>query len=131
MKEIIITIIIVIILIILSYNISSGYIKNYNTKEKEKRNLYECGIEIIKNKGSEKEGWGEGEIENLYIKYYLIALTYLIFDIEIVLLFPYINYIISIVSGQLSNYIYQEFIILFIIFILLGLVIEYINGLFK
>src|ERR1700735_5162069 len=100
MIELIITIMIVIILLLLSYNISGGYIKQYYPKE-DKINKYECGIDIIYNKFNMNK-------ENLYIKYYLIALTYLIFDIEIVLLFPYINYIISILDGHLSNYIYPE-----------------------
>lgn len=118
-KEIKIIIIIVIILYIISNIISPGFINiRYRSGERDKYSKYECGEEIL-NIIKEKE--------ELYIKYYMIALTYLLFDIEIVLLFPLISYLLS--YNNIINYLF--ILLLFFFFVLLGLLFEYFYGLFN
>ena len=127
MKVTIVVIIIVLILFIISYNYSSGFIikeRRYDSPRIEKYSKYECGEEPIEELN---------KVEELYIKYYMIALTYLLFDIEIILLFPYISYLITINHLLIYSYslIWSSFILIFFIFVLLGLFFEYIYGLFN
>lgn len=127
MKVTIVVIIIVLILFIISYNYSSGFIikeRRYDSPRIEKYSKYECGEEPIEELN---------KVEELYIKYYMIALTYLLFDIEIILLFPYISYLITINHLLIYSYslIWSSFILIFFIFVLLGLFLEYIYGLFN
>lgn len=124
-KNIIIIITIVILLFIISYNYAPGigYInRRYDSPKIEKYSKYECGEESIEELKKKEE---------LYIKYYMIALTYLLFDIEIILLFPYISYLLSfnhLIS--FSNTLFPLFILLFFFFVLLGLLFEFLYGLF-
>jgi NADH-quinone oxidoreductase subunit A len=61
-----------------------------------------------------------GEINHIYdIRYYNIGLLYLIFDIEIIYIYP----IISNINIYTISYIY-----LFIYILLIGLIYEYINS---
>lgn len=103
----------IIINTILSIVIVVGtYVYNKTIINKDsKLNRYECGVE-------------EYEEKNIYtLLYYKIAVTYLVFDIETILLFPtsllYMNNIIVIV------------IYIFIIILLIGLILEYIYDIYN
>jgi NADH-quinone oxidoreductase subunit A len=127
MKITIIIIGIVLILFIVSYNYSSGFIikeRRYDSPKIEKYSKYECGEEPIEELN---------KVEELYIKYYMIALTYLLFDIEIILLFPYISYLLSVnhLLFYSFSFIWSTFILIFFFFVLLGLFLEYVYGLFN
>lgn len=125
-NSIIIIAIIVIILFTISYNYGPGFIKKerrYNSFRFDKLSKYECGEESIDDLY---------KTEELYIKYYMIALTYLIFDIEIILLFPFVSYLIynnNLILYSIS-FLWSSFILIFFFFVLLGLLFEYLYGLF-
>lgn len=88
---IIIAIIISIVLITISYllthkatyprkvSVLKGGAGGGNNIEEESRSQYECGIEILE---------GPRGREKFYIKFYIIAIIFLIFDLESVLLYP-------------------------------------------
>jgi NADH:ubiquinone oxidoreductase subunit 3 (subunit A) len=59
------------IILLLSTNI------NKSTKNREKLTIYECGYQEY-----------DDTRKNFYIKYFLIAIIFLIFDLETLLLFP-------------------------------------------
>jgi NADH-quinone oxidoreductase subunit A len=127
MRITIIIVIIVVILYIVSYNYRSGFMikeRRYDSPRIEKYSKYECGEEPIEELN---------KVEELYIKYYMIALTYLLFDIEIILLFPYISYLLSINHLLLYSFslLWSSFILIFFFFVLLGLFLEYLYGLFN
>lgn len=102
-----------IIIVIGSYIIN----RRGDTGEEERISQYECGEEVMDIEREEKT--------MLYrIKYYKIALTYLVFDIETILLFP--SSMISITT-YLTNIILYSFISIIII----GLYYEYFNKVFE
>jgi len=75
------------IMIILSMGISVGiiiltYILNKRSYDYEKLTQYECGLENF-----EEESTVETR-EKFYIKFYIIAIIFLIFDLESILLYP-------------------------------------------
>ena len=109
MKEYIIIIgIISIIIVIGSYILN----RRGDTGEEERTSQYECGEEVF------------SEETTMYtIKYYKIALTYLVFDIETILIFP---------SSMLINrtIISDSTIYIFIGLLLIGLYYEYYNNIF-
>lgn len=89
------------------------YILNRKDNKDNKRMKYECGEE-------------EYIETNIYtIMYYKIAVTYLVFDIETILLFPtaLINF-----SSFSTIYIIIYF---FILILFLGLFIEYFNNIYS
>lgn len=112
---IIISISISIILILFTYILNK---KSYNY---EKTSAIECGIEPF------EEEIGIETRERFYLKFYIIGITYLIFDLESILLYP-----ITIYSHNLSNFIFSSggftlFISIFYFFmfiIILGLFYE-------
>lgn len=91
---IIIAISISIILILISYllthkttyprkvSILMGGVGGGNNKEEESKSQYECGIELFEEK------IGRETRERFYIKFYIIAIIFLIFDLESILLYP-------------------------------------------
>lgn len=83
-----------------------SYILNRTDSKNSKILRYECGEEEYK----------DGNIITLI--YYKIAVTYLVFDIETILLFP---------SSLIIDLSYSNFIViyLFIIILLIGLFVEY------
>jgi NADH-quinone oxidoreductase subunit A len=108
---IIICAIISILLVSITYILNKDIIKVGDTKY----NKYECGEEEYKE-------------TSLYsIMYYKIAVTYLVFDIETILLFPtaLINY------TEFQCYFIYIIIILFIIILLFGLCLEYFNDIYN
>lgn len=118
-KDIMILLSILLLLFIFSFNFAPAFSNiKYNSPKIDKLSQYECGEEpFIDNK----------EYKELHIKYYLIALTYLLFDIEIVLLFPFVSFIFPNYDIPFYN---SFFILIFIFFLLFGLLLEYLYGLF-
>jgi len=102
---IIISIIIATLIIIFSY-ILNKKIYNY-----EKLTAIECGLEPFEEKiGIETR-------EKFYIKFYIIGITFLIFDLESILLYP--------LTIQNINYLNYYIFLIFIILVILGLLYEY------
>ena len=54
-----------------------------NINERERESQYECGIEPI------EEEIGKETKERFNIKYYKVAIIFLIFDLEAILLYPF------------------------------------------
>jgi NADH:ubiquinone oxidoreductase subunit 3 (subunit A) len=91
---IIMAVIVSIILILISYILTHkttyprkvspliGGVGGGNNIEEESRSQYECGIELFEEK------IGRETRERFYIKFYIIAIIFLIFDIESILLYP-------------------------------------------
>lgn len=74
-------------------------------KQREKLTIYECGFQEF-----------EEARKKYYVKFYLVAIVFLIFDLETILIYPIANNIID-----LSNYIFIFMIyIIYIISIGLG-----------
>ena len=135
-KNIIIIITIVLILFMISYNYAPGFgliNRRFDSPKIEKYSKYECGEETIDElkKTEESPGRVGSPRGELYIKYYMIALTYLLFDIEIILLFPYISYLISYNNIMNLSLYSSNFILIFFFFVLIGLLLEYLYGLFN
>jgi NADH-quinone oxidoreductase subunit A len=114
---------IVISIIISTLLLSGCYFLNKNTY-KEKLSQYECGFEPLE----EKPGITEPG-ERFYIKYYIIGIIFLIFDLEAILLYPYTTLLSLNNPLELSNWLtsYLVFLI-FMVVLILGLIYEYIKG---
>lgn len=85
---------------------------------KEKESTYESGMEPIQTAR-----------ERFSVKYYMVAVSFIVFDIEIVFLYPWAVSFLSLPSGEM---IYSLIIALIFIFILIaGLVYEYGKGVLK
>lgn len=103
---------ILIISLLLSIIISfASYLLGEKSPDKEKVSVYECGFDPFHNPG-----------EPFSIRFFLIAILFLVFDLEISYLFPWSTStgIISITS--------QVIIGLFLIILTLGLVYEWLKG---
>lgn len=83
---------IIIILLILIANIVSPKFPNF-----EKLTAYECGFEAFNDTNQQYD-----------IRYFLMALFYILFDLELLFLFPWIS--ILTISGNLIFYIGLDFI---------------------
>ncbi|HWQ81035.1 MAG TPA: NADH-quinone oxidoreductase subunit A [Ignavibacteria bacterium] len=85
---------------------------------KEKESTYESGMEPIQTAR-----------ERFSVKYYMVAVSFIVFDIEIVFLYPWAVSFLSLPSGEMM---YSLIIALIFIFILIaGLVYEYGKGVLK
>lgn len=112
------------ILILLSYTITHK--NNYPiiftgaNDINESKSQYECGIEPL------EENIGKETRERFYLKFYIIGILFLIFDLETLLLLPgsliFYNYISSLGLSPDKPLIV---LILFILILLLGLIYEY------
>nr|YP_010889956.1 NADH dehydrogenase subunit 3 [Chuniphyes multidentata]WJJ69917.1 NADH dehydrogenase subunit 3 [Chuniphyes multidentata] len=78
---------------------------------KEKVSAYECGFNPIYYPG-----------EPFSIRFFVIALLFLIFDLEILYLFPWAN-----ITGLLTLYT-QVWVLLFIFLLIIGLAYEWSRG---
>lgn len=97
-----------IVLIVVCFFVSEPKIDN------EKTSAYECGFEPFEN----------ARIK-FNIHYYLIAILFIIFDAEIIFLFPWVSG-----SSVLNLYTYP-IVIFFLIFLTLGFIIEWVQSLLK
>jgi len=110
-------------LILLSYLISHK--NNYPVQfgiisdEGERKSQYECGLESF------EENIGLETRERFYLKFYIIGILFLIFDLETLLLYP----MSLIFFGNILSYseIVKPFIVflIFITILLIGLYYEY------
>lgn len=82
---------------------------------KEKLTIYECGFQTF----------SQSQQISFYIKYFLVAIIFLIFDLETMLVYP-----ISFAIG-FDTWFFKGFFIFFIFFfiLILGLVFELFKGL--
>ena len=98
-----------------SYPIQLGIVSD----ETERKSQYECGLEPF------EEIIGIETRERFYIKFYIIGILFLIFDLETLLLYPIsLLFFNPIESTSNINLIYFVFL-LFIFLLLLGLFYEY------
>jgi len=124
--------IMIIISIIISIIIILGsYILNKRVFGIDKLSQYECGFEPIEEKP------GIETRDRFYLKFYMVGIIFLIFDLEAILLYPYTTILLNLSqSKKLGG---DEFIsfgsdngyIVFIIFmyiLILGLIYEYKKG---
>lgn len=104
--------IIIIILIVIILLVITSLI-NKRKLDRIKLSIYECGNQEF-----------EDTSKQFYIKYYKIGIAYLVFDIEILILYPIIKEINNI---NISSYIY---LIIIMLLISLGLYYELKNNVF-
>nr|YP_009300655.1 NADH dehydrogenase subunit 3 [Turritopsis dohrnii]ALK27156.1 NADH dehydrogenase subunit 3 [Turritopsis dohrnii]AMK47857.1 NADH dehydrogenase subunit 3 [Turritopsis dohrnii] len=98
--------------ILLSFLISFlSFILTEKSPDKEKVSVYECGFDPFHTPG-----------EPFSIRFFLIAILFLVFDLEISYLFPWSS------SSNIINFEGQFIIILFIIILAIGLIYEWIKG---
>jgi NADH-quinone oxidoreductase subunit A len=112
------------LMIIVSITISIGiiigtYFLNKLASEStvEKLSQYECGFEPIEEKP------GIETRERYYIKFHIVAVIFLIFDLEAILLFPFT----TIYFQNMTNLSINVFFI-FMIVLILGLIYEFKKG---
>ena len=99
---------VLIIIFITLFLITLSYILTVKVPNKEKCFIFECGFNPISRLGVP-----------FSIKFFIIAILFLVFDLEIILLFPFFLIIYSI------NIIYYYFFFLFFVFLLIvGLIFE-------
>lgn len=98
------------------------YILNKNRITVEKFSQYECGFEPIEEKP------GIETRERYYIKFHIVAVIFLIFDLEAILLYPFT--IIYYNNYSIGNNLLIPFTVFFIfmIFLILGLFYEFKKG---
>lgn len=118
------------------------YILNKKSYDFEKFSQYECGIEPFEENQTTLYQLNNNSItetrEKFYLKFYIIGIIFLIFDLESILLYPIIfspalNYLQTTTNFQLNNLnLFNESInigyIIFLIFmfmLILGLIYEY------
>lgn len=110
--EFIIILIVIILSLLLSLVISlASFILSEKSPDKEKVSVYECGFTPFHNPG-----------EPFSIRFFLIAILFLVFDLEISYLFPWS------ISTSSINIINQWLIYLFLIILTLGLIYEWVKG---
>ncbi len=106
------------------------YILNKKSYDFEKLSQYECGIEPF----DENITTGEGETrEKFYLKFYIIGIIFLIFDLESLLLYPIVfspaftflqNTDIINISNISINWIPYFVFLIFMFMLILGLIYE-------
>ena len=77
----------------------------------EKKSAYECGFSALKDTRS-----------NFEISYYLVAILFLVFDLEVLFLLPFV-----LVFNQVTNLIFY-IVLIFVYFLVLGIVYEWRKG---
>src|ERR1700733_3560272 len=126
-----ITIIISFILLTLTYIINKKF---YNF---DKFSPIECGFEPIEDRPTilpygqrDPKILGlklENERERYYIKFYIIGIIFLIFDLEALLLYPFSTILYTNWEYLINSTIFFIFFLIFIYFIILGLIYEFYN----
>nr|YP_010968439.1 NADH dehydrogenase subunit 3 [Monoserius pennarius]WNO18778.1 NADH dehydrogenase subunit 3 [Monoserius pennarius] len=91
--------------------VSASIFISEKTPSEEKVSTYECGFDPIHSPG-----------QPFSIKFFLIGILFLIFDLEIVYLFPWS------ITTNLINIKSQIIIAIFIILLVIGLIYEWVRG---
>jgi NADH-quinone oxidoreductase subunit A len=100
------------------------FILNKNTNEStvEKLSQYECGLEPIEEKP------GIDTRERYFIKFHIVAVIFLIFDLEAILLYPFTTLIFQYFSSDINYLLPFIIFFLFLFFLILGLFYEFKKG---
>lgn len=88
------------------------YISKKSIFRRDKITPFECGFDPISSRDV-----------RFFIRFYLFSLIFLIFDVEIILLFP----IIELLKENIINFFSVYLFIYFIFILILGLLIEYLD----
>lgn len=88
----------------------------------EKLSQYECGFEPIEEKP------GIETRERYYIKFHIVAVIFLIFDLEAILLYPFTTIIYNQISLGINLLLPLTIFFIFMFFLILGLFYEYKKG---
>lgn len=83
----------------------------------EKQETYECGMSPI------GEAWGQ-----FYVRYYLVALVFVVFDVEAIFLFPWATIFKRLSSPQMMGYWPTVEVAIFILILLAGLAYVWRKG---
>jgi NADH-quinone oxidoreductase subunit A len=93
-----------------------AFVRPLRSRNKERNMIYECGIPPV------GKGW-----YNFNPRFYLLALVFLIFDVEIIITFPVITVLKSWMSQGKGFLAYIE-ILIFVIILLTGLLFLWVRG---
>ena len=88
----------------------------------EKLSQYECGFEPIEEKP------GIETRERYYIKFHIVAVIFLIFDLEAILLYPFTTIIYNNISLGFNPFLPISVFFIFMFFLILGLFYEFKKG---
>lgn len=117
--------IMIIISIIIAIAIILGtFILNKYTSSStvEKLSQYECGFEPIEEKP------GIETRERYYIKFHIVAVIFLIFDLEAILLYPFTTILFHNISTGENILLALNVFYIFLVFLIVGLYYEYKKG---
>lgn len=117
--------IMIIISIIIAITIILGtFILNKFTSSStvEKLSQYECGFEPIEEKP------GIETRERYYIKFHIVAVIFLIFDLEAILLYPFTTILFHNISIGENIVLALNVFYIFLVFLIVGLFYEYKKG---
>lgn len=115
----------IILSIIISITIILGtfYLNKFTTTSTvEKLSQYECGFEPIEEKP------GIETRERYYIKFHIVAVIFLIFDLEAILLYPFTTILYNNISLGLNLILPLSVFFIFMFFLILGLFYEFKKG---
>ena len=98
------------------------YYLNKSVSTTEKLSQYECGFEPIEEKP------GIETRERYFIKFHIVAVIFLIFDLEAILLYPFTTIIYNNISVGLDFLLPLSVFFLFMSFLILGLLYEFKKG---
>lgn len=88
----------------------------------EKLSQYECGFEPVEEKP------GIETRERYYIKFHIVAVIFLIFDLEAILLYPFTTILYSNISIGENIVLALNVFYIFLLFLIVGLFYEYKKG---
>lgn len=83
----------------------------YQTYNAEKNSIYECGFVPFEDARNKFE-----------IKFYLVSILFIVFDLEVVFLLPYV------LSASKLGFLGSTFVFLFVLFVALGFTYEWRTG---
>src|SRR6185503_4028190 len=99
-----------ILLILACLLIGVSYLLTAKNGDYEKTSAYECGFNAFNDARS-----------GYFFNFYIIAILYIIFDLEILFLLPYSLMVHAMHTGK-------AVIVLFLVFLILGYIYEYCSG---
>ena len=91
--------------------LSIGYILGPRTKDKEKESAYECGFEAFEDARMKFD-----------VRYYLVAILFILFDLEIAFLFPW-----AIVLEEIGLFGFVAMMV-FLGILVVGFIYEWVRG---